>query len=300
MQQSASGLRGHAGSLDQNTSPTNPRNRYRVGMSPVEIDDIRLKRILTRKLVSLEESGDALPPTELLRRVPRTWSGIDVASAPPQEIPPEEIYRSACRSVVAVGKLFPCPRCGKQHASIASGFVIAKSGLVITSFHVVDDPDRRALGIMTLDGSVYHVQSVVSASRKDDLAVLQVRADDLVPLPLGDEPPVGGAIYVLSHPAGRLFTFTTGTVSRYSSYRRSQGEGGESRSRLMTITADFGHGSSGAPILDAHGAVVGVARKTKSIYYNSGNETARRLQMVLKHCTPSRALEDLGLRRAAG
>jgi S1-C subfamily serine protease len=276
-------------------------------MPAVEIDDVRLKRMLTRKLVRLAESGEASPPKELLRRVPRTWSGVDVASAPSQGIPPEEIYRSACRSVVAVGKLFRCPRCEKLHASIASGFVIAKSGLVVTSFHVVDDPDREALGIMTLDGSVYPVQSVVCASRHSDLAVLQVLTDDLVPLPLGGEPPVGAPIYVLSHPAGRLFTFTTGTVSRYSSHCRGQAEDehaggttspGESRFRLMTITADFGRGSSGAPILDAHGAVVGVARQTKSVYYHPENDTPRRLQMVLKHCTPSQALWDLGLRPA--
>ena len=158
---------------------------------------------------------------------------------------------------------------------------------------------------MFLDGSVYPVQSVVCADRHSDLAVLQVPADDLVPLPLGDEPPVGAPIYVLSHPAGRLFTFTAGTVSRYFSYRRGPGEDehaggttspGESRIRLMTITADFGRGSSGAPVLDAHGAVVGVAQKTKSIYHHPEDDAPRRLQMVLKHCVPSKALRDLGLR----
>lgn len=285
------------------------RNRYCVRMPPVEIDDPTLKRMLTSELVRLAESGEASPPKELLRRVPSTWSGVDMVSAPPQEIAPEEIYRSACRSVVAVGKLFLCPRCGKRHASIASGFVIAKSGLVVTSFHVVDDPDRLALGIMTFDGSVYPVQSVVCAGRSNDLAVLQVPAADLAPLPLGDEPPVGAPIYVLSHPAGRLFTFTAGIVSRYSSHSRGQGEDehagettspGESRLRSMTITADFGRGSSGAPILDAHGAVVGVARQTKSIYYHPEDDTPRRLQMVLKHCAPSQALQDLGLRPAVG
>lgn len=278
-------------------------------MSPIEIDDVRLKRMLTRKLVALAESGEASPPKELLRRVPRTWSGVDVPSAPPQEMAPEEIYGSACRSVVAVGKLFPCPRCGKQHANIASGFVIAKSGLVVTNFHVVDDPDKQALGIMTLDGSVYPVRSVVCTSRHSDLAVLQVPTDDLSPLPLGGEPPVGAPIYVLSHPAGRLFTFTMGIVSRYSSGCRGQGEDehtdgktspGESRFRLMSITADFGRGSSGAPVLDAHGAVVGVARQTKSVYHHPEDETPRRLQMVLKHCAPSQALRNLGLRPAAG
>ena len=264
-------------------------------MNQIEIDDIGLKRTLTDKLLSLEKSGEASPPGELLERVPEIWSGVDVASASPGNVSPEEIYRSACRSVVAIGKLFLCPQCSKQHASIASGFAIASSGLIVTNYHVVDDPERRALGIMTLDGSVYPVQSVVSASRSSDLAVLQVAADDLAPLPLGDEPPVGASIYVLSHPAGRLFTFTTGIVSRYSSHRRNKSE-----SRLMTITADIGHGSSGAPVLDAGGAVVGVARQTKSIYHNPGDDSQRRLQMVLKHCTPARALTDLGLRRSPG
>ena len=74
----------------------------------------------------------------------------------------------------------------------------------------------------------------------------------------------------------------------------------ESRTRLMTITADFGRGSSGAPVLDARGAVVGVARKTKSIYHNSEDDAQRRLQMVLKHCVPLQALRDLGLRSVTG
>jgi serine protease Do len=149
---------------------------------------------------------------------------------------------------------------------------------------------------MTFDGSVYPAESVVCADRHSDLAVLQIPGDDFVPLAIGDEPPVGAAIYVLSHPAGKLFTFTAGIVSRYSSHGRGQGE----RPRIMTITADFARGSSGGPILDAHGAVVGVARQTKSVYHHPENDTPRRLQMVLKHCAPARALRDLGLRPTAG
>jgi S1-C subfamily serine protease len=251
---------------------------------------------LTRELVRLQESGEALPPCELMRRIPPSWSGVEVASGPSQTIAPEKIYRSACRSVVAVGKLYRCQHCRKRHATIASGFVIARSGLVVTNRHVVDDPDKEALGIMTFDGSVHPVQSIVRADRHSDLAVLQLRADDLLPLPVGEEPPVGASIYVLSHPAGRLFTFTAGIVSRYMSHRGGHTSPGSPTLRVMTVTADFGRGSSGAPILDAHGAVVGVARQTKSIYHSGDGDSRRRLQMVLKHCVPSRALRELGLR----
>jgi S1-C subfamily serine protease len=279
-------------------------------MHPTDIEDLQLKRKLTRELGRLVDSGEASPPQELLTHAPRTWPGVDLAAAPPHAIAPEEIYRSACRGVVAVGKLYLCAKCGKRHANIASGFVVARPGLIVTNFHVVDDADKLGLGIMTLGGSVYPVQSVVCANRDTDLAVLQVPAgDDLVPLPIGDEPPVGAPVYVVSHPAGRLFTFTSGSVSRYFVRGRGKDEveqtGStdapvESRSRLMAITADFGRGSSGAPVLDARGGVVGVARQTESVYHHPEDDTPRRLQMVLKHCVPSRALRDLGVRTAIG
>ncbi|MDH3628185.1 MAG: serine protease [Acidobacteriota bacterium] len=252
-------------------------------MPPIEIDDRRMKRLLNEGLIWLAESGEAPPPGELLQRIPETWHGVDVAAAPLKKTAPEEIYRSACQSVVAVGKLYLCSRCGKRHTHIASGFAIAKSGLVVTNFHVADDPEKLALGIMTLDGSVHPVQSIVRADRSSDLAILQLPIDDLVPLPLGDEPPVGAPIYVLSHPAGRLFTFTEGIVSRYVSHGRT---------RLMAVTADFARGSSGAPVLDAHGAVVGVARQTKSVYHHSEDDTPPRLQMVLKQCVPAGSLRN--------
>jgi S1-C subfamily serine protease len=251
-----------------------------------EIDDLRLKRTMTLELVRLQESGEAPPIKELLDRTPKSWAGVDIASAPSREIVPAEIYSSACRSVVAVGKLYLCSGCGKRHATTASGFVIASSGLVVTNFHVVDDPDKLALGVMSFDGSVYPVQSIVCVDRFNDLAVLQLPVNDLVPLAVGSSPSVGDPVYVLSHPAGRMFTFTEGSVSRFV----SRGE------TLMAITADFGRGSSGAPVLDAHGAVVGVARETKSIYHHGQDDKPPNLQMVLKHCVPSRALLNLGLR----
>ena len=169
------------------------------------IDDGERRRRLSRALGELADGGVAHPPKILLDRASRDWPGIDAPTRSRRRGSPDLVYRDARSGVVAIGKLHDCERCGGRHASVASGFVVDRSGLVVTARHVLDDERRFALGIMTFDGTVHAVREVVADSRRDDLAVLQVDADDLTPLPLTDaEPVVGAAVRVVSHPAGRL------------------------------------------------------------------------------------------------
>ncbi len=44
-----------------------------------------------------------------------------------------DMYRKCRESVVMVGKLFKCGKCDKWHASVASGFVIHKDGVIVTN-----------------------------------------------------------------------------------------------------------------------------------------------------------------------
>ena len=77
-------------------------------------------------------------------------------------------------------------------------------------------------------------------------------------------------------------------VSRYNAFRENN-----RNVRRMSITADYAKGSSGAPVLNNNGEVIGVVSSTNSIYYNKVKGREENLQMVVKNCIPINALRRL-------
>jgi S1-C subfamily serine protease len=61
----------------------------------------------------------------------------------------------------------------------------------------------------------------------------------------------------------------------------------------MAITADYAKGSSGGPVLNARGEVVGMVSSTNSIYYTREKGQNQNLQMVIKSCVPVGAISKL-------
>lgn len=119
------------------------------------------------------------------------------------------------------------------------------------------------------------------------MAIVQVEGGGFTPLPVTAAAPAGSPVWVMSHPQGWLYTFTTGMVSGYITWSTPQGDG---QTTWMTMTGDYASGSSGAPILNDHGAVVGVASRTQTLYSDFPEHHP---QMALKLCVPSAAVLDL-------
>ena len=93
----------------------------------------------------------------------------------------------------------------------------------------------------------------------------------------------------MSHPEEHFFLLTTGVVGRHTVWHEEKGE-----SHFMSINADFAKGSSGCPVFDERGAVVGVVNNTESIYYDDdGKRRQVDLQMVVKNVTPAWVLRRL-------
>lgn len=258
---------------------------------PVGIEDRILRRHLAEQGTLLLDQGQTTEMDALIKQLNLDRCELELLEPEVVADDPVSLYAKARDSVVVVCGLGYCNKCNKLHPSTASGFLISSTGAIVTNYHVVDNREKEALVVMTADRHVYPVKRVLAANRAEDLAIIQIDAEDLSapPLPLAPEsPPVGSPVSVISHPDGRYFCFTSGVVSRHETTRSYD----ETVERLL-ITADFGRGSSGAPVFNSEGQVVGIVKSTDSVYYLPKNDDPKRLQMVFKICVPSQSLRKL-------
>jgi S1-C subfamily serine protease len=190
---------------------------------------------------------------------------------------------------VIVGRRYLCDSCDRWHVSTATGFFLTEDGACVTNRHVLKGKPDTTFAVMTTDGEVHPVREVLAADEENDVAILDVEGDGFSPLPLRRSVDVGAPIWILSHPASTYYFFSDGIVAR----RFVRTAPGRQLVELLDVTADFARGSSGAPVLDETGAVVGVVRSTRSIYYEEHGGVQKNLQMVQRICTPAAALAEL-------
>ena len=179
-----------------------------------------------------------------------------------------ELYDHLRESTLAVGSYYKCPDCSNWHFNGAAGFVVGEGGVVCTCCHVVQAEDEgvKESYLIAADaaGQVFPVQSVLAADTDSDTCLVQIDGPGLKPLPLRSGVRTGERVYCLSHPGGYYYTFTQGMVSRLNRRRNDViDEHGHTNGLLtrpvllLNVTAEFAPGSSGAPITDDAGNVVG-------------------------------------------
>ncbi len=251
--------------------------------------DHRLTEQFRKKLIALKEAGKVTDPNTLSQQLTRTRHPLsDLPTAGHKSKTPGAIYKDHKQNVVAVGYLYLCGRCDKLHLSCATGFIIAPSGVIATNYHVVDNAKSKGFGIMTAAGDVYGIQEVLAADKNNDIAIVKVDADNLPAAALSAGAPIGSDVTVISHPAHHFYTLTRGIVSRYTQKRPHN-----QPVTRMEITADFARGSSGGPVFNDRGDIVGMVRATESIYYANKHGVDENLQMVIKSCIPAKAIMAL-------
>ena len=134
---------------------------------------------------------------------------------------------------------------------LGTGFVVSPDGKFVTNYHVIQEAAR--LSVKLLDGAEYHDVSLVAADPASDLALMQVPgASGLAALPMGSDAQmeVGDRVFVMGNPLGMGGTFTDGMVS---GKRPLEGVA------MLQISAPISAGSSGGPVMNERGEVIGVA-----------------------------------------
>ena len=145
----------------------------------------------------------------------------------------------------------------EQLRGLGSGFIIDKSGVILTNAHVVDKADKVTVRLKdgrTFEGKVRGIDEVT------DLAVVKINAgNDLPVAPLGSSRnvQVGDWAIAVGNPLGFDNTVTLGIVS---TLKRSSAQVGISDKRLDFIQTDaaINPGNSGGPLLNGLGEVIGI------------------------------------------
>jgi S1-C subfamily serine protease len=146
---------------------------------------------------------------------------------------------------------------GPQGVATGSGFVLDKSGHILTNAHVIEGASR--VSVQFEDNKTVEAK-VEGKDTSTDIALLKVdkKGLDLKPLELGNSKTVqvGDPTVAIGNPFGLDRTLTTGVVSALQ--RKISAPNGYSISNVIQTDAAINPGNSGGPLIDATGRVIGI------------------------------------------
>ena len=277
---------------------------------PAVVDDAALARNFVSGLAAIVDQSRTIAPA---MAITGQAAATQLAAAEGRQVrlppsptlctlqPEQSLYEAVMPAVVVVGSIYKCNNCSDWHlGGMASGWLLADNGLVVANHHVFGEDSGHRFGVMTADGEVFAVTAILAADRAGDAAIARIdtRGRQLPSLALGQRPACGDAVSVISHPAGRFYSLTRGIVSRFHR-RQDDSATGTARPAAvldldtqttapiwMSVTADFAVGSSGGPVFNADGEVVGMVSRTFSSQAKRNHRRHGQFgtQMVFKDC----------------
>ena len=209
-------------------------------------------------------TGDAGITTARFRQVgqPLTIGQIYQRSRP-------GVVRVSTETVVRATDPFGVfPTMAQEQRGLGSGFVIDKSGYIVTNYHVIQGAQRIRVSFSNNESMAARL---VGRDPSTDVAVLKVSAESraLRPLELGDSDgvQVGDAVVAIGNPLGYERTVTSGIVS--ATGRAIQAPNQSLIDQVIQTDAAINEGNSGGPLLSSDGRVIGV--NTQIATENGGN-----------------------------
>jgi hypothetical protein len=203
-----------------------------------------------RENASLHPQGDALM-FRYMAAVPLLLAAMSAQNAPTTnkgrhlDIP--AISREANGSIVSI---VMSDKDGHPLAQ-GSGFLISRDGHVVTNYHVIKTGSSAIVKLP--DGAFFVVDGVLASDKHRDVAIIKAHGNNFRPLTLGDSTrlQVGEEVVAIGNPLSLESTVSNGIVS---AIRTIEEEGG----KFVQITAPISPGSSGGPLFNMAGEVVGI------------------------------------------
>ena len=174
-----------------------------------------------------------------------------------------------------------------QDGGFGSGFFV-KPNLIATNYHVIKGASARDIMYKRVDKKGFHsIKSVRAVDSKHDLAILEVpwTRVKLSPIGYSDLVKKGEEVYVSGNPKGFEGTFSDGKLSAIRT---------DFTIKVFQISAPISRGSSGGPVCNNRGVVIGVAtwRRKSEIQFKSA-EIELDVPQNLNFAVPSKYLRSL-------
>ena len=132
-----------------------------------------------------------------------------------------------------------------------SGFLISKDGLILTNYHVIESGSSAIVKLP--DGAFFAVDGLLAFDKARDVAIIKAHGENFRTLALGnsDQLQVGEEVIAIGNPLSLESTVSNGIIS---GIRTVEEEGG----KFLQVTTPISPGSSGGPLFNMAGEVVGI------------------------------------------
>jgi len=171
------------------------------------------------------------------------------------------IYQKSSRAVVNISNIAVnydfYYRAIPAESGSGTGFLINKSGIILTNYHVVENASKL---VITLSDNSQWPGKLVGADPNNDLAIVYIQAPaesyDVLNFSHSNDIVVGQKVLALGNPFGLRQTLTTGIISALG--RTIAAKNGRKIEGIIQTDAAINPGNSGGPLLDSEGNVIGI------------------------------------------
>ena len=172
-----------------------------------------------------------------------------------------QIYEKSSRAIVNISNFTVnydfFYRAIPTESGSGTGFIIDKSGIIVTNYHVVENAKKL---LVTLSDNSQWPGKLIGSDPNNDLAIVRIEAPssryDSLEFSSSNDISVGQKVLALGNPFGLRQTLTTGIISALG--RTIAAKNGRKIEGIIQTDAAINPGNSGGPLMDSEGKVIGI------------------------------------------